>query len=636
MDSESNVRLPGILPHHLAELRKRIERRHDCCGWHPKRNELQLACFNAELRKLPKKMAPALCFPYRGPGGSIICKRLKFDNPRKVGGKLVKYESPRGQPNEIYLPPGVAEVLTRADAELLITEGEKKALKATQEGFPCIGLVGVYGWKDGRSERLSLPLERVVWQGRQVRIVFDSDVSENPNIRDAESRFAKHVSDRGAKVLVGRLTPGPVAANGKPAKMGLDDFLVAHGPAALRKLLDGAIEPEPVGAAELKASASTLDPSDEGKAYLESTRRDDVYGLLYWRGTWWRWKRGAYRECEASYVRAALIRRLDSDYHHLAMAITSNVLDHVKAHCFLPSDREPPTWIEKRPTDLRADEILATPSKLVHLPSLVTGLDCTVDATQRFFTTLALDYDFDPSSPAPTAWFAFLRQLWPDDAESISTLQEWFGYLLTCDTRLQKILLLVGPKRSGKGTISRVLRELVGPGNVAGPTLAGLATNFGLWPLLGKSVAIVNDARLGHRSDQAIVVERLLSISGEDALTIDRKNLTPVTCKLSTRLMLLTNELPRLSDARQCIGTRTIAYHGSLLATSMAGRYRSEFERTLRRGGADRTGSNAIVGACDAHGRRHCASDGFGPALSAMRVGNLVRRSNSRRAISPA
>src|SRR5205823_3068327 len=50
------------------------------------------------------------------------------------------------------------------------------------------------------------------------------------------------------------------------------------------------------------------------------------------------------------------------------------------------------------------------------------------------------------------------------------------------------------------------------------------------------------------RSDAAVVVERLLSISGEDPQTIDRKNLEPVTLKLPVRFVIMTNELPRLND----------------------------------------------------------------------------------------
>ena len=79
------------------------------------------------------------------------------------------------------------------------------------------------------------------------------------------------------------------------------------------------------------------------------------------------------------------------------------------------------------------------------------------------------------------------------------------------------MFLFVGPKRAGKGTIGRVLTGLLGAHNVAAPTLAGLSTNFGLSPLIGKPLGLVSDARLSGRPDSNIVVERLLSVSGEDS-----------------------------------------------------------------------------------------------------------------------
>ena len=69
-------------------------------------------------------------------------KRTKMDD--QTNGK---YRSPKGQTNHLYLPRTLeAEVLGNSSVEILITEGEKKTLKAVQEGFPCIGLVGVWGW----------------------------------------------------------------------------------------------------------------------------------------------------------------------------------------------------------------------------------------------------------------------------------------------------------------------------------------------------------------------------------------------------------------------------------------------------------------------------------------------------------
>jgi len=192
------------------------------------------------------------------------------------------------------------------------------------------------------------------------------------------------------------------------------------------------------------------------------------------------------------------------------------------------------------------------------LPAFVAKRDYLRAPTPLFFSPTALDFNFDPKARKPTAWLAFLKLLWPDDPQSIATLQEWFGYMLTPDTRQQKILMLIGPKRSGKGTIARVLRGLVGNDNTAAPTLSGLGANFGLWPLLGKTVAIISDARLSGRTDAAVVTERLLSISGEDAQTIDRKNLALVTTKLTSRFVIISNELPRLNDSSGALSSRMI------------------------------------------------------------------------------
>jgi putative DNA primase/helicase len=63
---------------------------------------------------------------------------------------------------------------------------------------------------------------------------------------------------------------------------------------------------------------------------------------------------------------------------------------------------------------------------------------------------------------------------------------------------------------------------------------------------------------LGGRSDQAAITERLLSISGEDALTIDRKHIAAWTGRLPTRFTILTNELPRISDTSGALVGRLI------------------------------------------------------------------------------
>ena len=213
---------------------------------------------------------------------------------------------------------------------------------------------------------------------------------------------------------------------------------------------------------------------------------------------------------------------------------------------------DPPCWLGAH-DDLDPTKIVPCRNGLLDLSTRTLH-----PLTPELFSTHALPFSYDPDAPDPIAWLAFLDQLWETDLEAWRALQMWFGYCLCCDTRQQKIMMVVGPKRSGKGTVARVLTALLGTVNVAAPPLGSLATNFGVQPLMGKLLAIVSDARLSGRTDQAIVVERLLSISGEDLQTIDRKHKSPVTVKLSTRFMLLTNELPRLRDTSGALASRFI------------------------------------------------------------------------------
>ena len=64
-------------------------------------------------------------------------------------------------------------------------------------------------------------------------------------------------------------------------------------------------------------------------------------------------------------------------------------------------------------------------------------------------------------------------------------------------------------------------------------------------------------------------MERILAITGEDALTIDRKHRDQWNGYLETRFVLLTNELPRLTDASGALASRFITL---ILTESFYGR----------------------------------------------------------------
>jgi putative DNA primase/helicase len=195
--------------------------------------------------------------------------------------------------------------------------------------------------------------------------------------------------------------------------------------------------------------------------------------------------------------------------------------------------------------------MFACKNGLLHLPAAKL-----LAPTPEFFGLFASEAPFERDAAPAHAWLSFLDALWGDDAESIQALQEWFGYLLSSDSSQQKILLMVGPKRSGKGTIARVLTALLGRNSVAGPTMSSLGERFGLESLITATAAIISDARIGSRSDKAAITERLLSISGEDNLSVDRKFRQAWIGRLPTRLAILTNELPALTDGSGALASR--------------------------------------------------------------------------------
>ena len=143
----------------------------------------------------------------------------------------------------------------------------------------------------------------------------------------------------------------------------------------------------------------------------------------------------------------------------------------------------------------------------------------------------------------------------------IVLLQEIFGYIISGDTRAQKIFLVTGPKRSGKGTLGNILTRLL-DGQVASLTARKLETTFGLQVCIGKLLAIFPDMRIDPKDRHIELTERLLSISGEDPQSIGRKFRIDWNGILGVRLLILSNAVPRLhDDAGGVLASRFIHLH---------------------------------------------------------------------------
>lgn len=189
--------------------------------------------------------------------------------------------------------------------------------------------------------------------------------------------------------------------------------------------------------------------------------------------------------------------------------------------------------------DGEEDRVLAAANGVIERRQMVPH-------SPRRFNLFSLPFDYDPAARAP-AWQAFLDQVLPGDRQSQDFLGEWFGYVLSGRTEQQKMAALIGKKRTGKGTIARVLGALVGKENVSGLNLSTLGGTFGLEPFVGSALAVASDVRWASRSI-GDAVQILLEVSGEDHITVNRKNRPAWKGRLGVRFMLMSNDTPTFSD----------------------------------------------------------------------------------------
>ena len=212
-----------------------------------------------EAQSLGFKPLPSLKIEYHGPDGQPMQDwpksppffRLRYlEEPVKgfsdAGSKAQRYAQPPNTAPVVYYPQnmeGWQKVCEDVTEPLIITEGELKAAKACKEGFPTIGLGGVYSW---RSKKLGITwlksLDLIKWEKRRVYLCFDSDYRDNQNVCKGLRDLAEEIERHGSFVYLISLPELPGLD-----KVGLDDFLVHAGHNANELFEDLLQNAEPLG-----------------------------------------------------------------------------------------------------------------------------------------------------------------------------------------------------------------------------------------------------------------------------------------------------------------------------------------------------------------------------------------------------
>ena len=506
----------------------------------------------------PRSPGWVIPYPHTGADGSQTFRRFKPDVPFDTGrGKPAKYLAPRKTAypggNRLYIPPNLdPAVLADPTKPLVITEGEKKALKANQDGLPTVALAGVTCWvsigDDGESRPIA-DLDRIVWPGRRVVILFDSDAVEKEEVRWEEYKLYRELQSRGATCRAGRLPKPTVeedAEHGLGGRLGLDDFLMIRGTVALSSVLECARAPrKPPGRNDKKEE--TPRHHDVAREYIrDNDLEDGATSLLrWWRSTFWKWNGRAYREVPDPDVRADLMRYVQSRADLQARCTRRFVADvqaNLEGMCVISSAVEPPAWIGA-PGSGDARRCIVLENGILNVDALMAEADDVLEAhAPALFTTNALPYGFDPEARAP-GWDQFLERVLPD-ATARELLQEWFGYCLLPESWLQRFVVMVGEGANGKSVASRVLAALLGPENVSAVPVERFRDSHNLVGTLGK---LANISAEFEEIDQATEGTLKAFVAG-DAIEFNPKYKPTFSATPTARLTVAANGLPHFKD----------------------------------------------------------------------------------------
>ncbi len=173
-------------------------------------------------------------------------RRDKPDYKENGNGKLKeqRYVRPRTTKNHLYVPPMIKLdwLAVKKKKLIIITEGAFKTLalaRAASSNFTSddwkfipFGISGVDNYKTKTTkildtgEKISvsgglIEFQNIEWNGATVIRCFDSDLEDNPNVKNAGYRFNQFFRDKKVKVFSLKF---PKEYDGTPTK-GIDDYL---------------------------------------------------------------------------------------------------------------------------------------------------------------------------------------------------------------------------------------------------------------------------------------------------------------------------------------------------------------------------------------------------------------------------
>lgn len=164
-----------------------------------------------------------------------------------------------------------------------------------------------------------------------------------------------------------------------------------------------------------------------------------------------------------------------------------------------------------------------------------------------------ISHNFRDNAEPSQEMFDFLGKIFPD-IETRQRWWEWLGYCLTTDvTSAKKAMFFLGRRHSGKSTLARVMREIIGENNWREKSIhALLESRWGLADTVGKLVVYDDDC-----GTQTIYRQHVLkTLTGHDILDVEQKGRQPYQAPNTAKLLVCGNARPKFKDFQLATASR--------------------------------------------------------------------------------
>ncbi len=188
-----------------------------------------------------------------------------------------------------------------------------------------------------------------------------------------------------------------------------------------------------------------------------------------------------------------------------------------------------------------------------------------------------LPYPYEPKATCPKteAWLNYVAR---GDEDLIWFLICWMSAVLTGRYDLQKFLVIVGHGGTGKGTLFRLVTQLIGKENVWVTTMKRLEHNqYETSNLYGKRLTVITDAE-----NFAGEINTVKGMTGEDNLPYERKYKDQEESFLyKGMVMIAANHYLKPSDKTSAVFRRMISVLFNRIASEEAKALNPNFEKGL-------------------------------------------------------